>query len=131
MSYSQQNRNPCFSMSLAVNNCHSNLLPDNFVPESYRQVSVQPYNGEMTEDDIRKHLVGKDAYRRTEYIILEQSETCAIAMISRPDDESLFSPIKDISLVALPTTLTRLFPMSSRLRSICLPAQLVSTTCQG
>jgi len=104
MSYSQQNRNPCFSMSLDVNNCHSNLLPDNFVPESFRQVSVQPYNGEMTEDDIRKHLVGKDAYRRTEYIILEQSETCAIAMISRPDDESLFSPIKDISLVVLPTT---------------------------
>ena len=86
-----------------MSNGHLNLLPDNFVPESYRKVSVQPYDGEMTEDDIMKHLVGKDAYRRTEYIILEQGGNCAIAMIGRPDNESLFSPIEEISLVALPT----------------------------
>ena len=80
------------------------LLPDNFVPKSYRKVSVQPYDGKMTEDDIRKHLVGKDAYRRTEYIIFEQNRNCAIVMISLADDESLFSPIKKISLLALPKT---------------------------
>ncbi|MEE2876483.1 MAG: hypothetical protein VX822_01700 [Candidatus Neomarinimicrobiota bacterium] len=74
------------------------------MPESYRKVSVQPYVGAMTEDEIGKHLLGKDAYRRTEYIILEQSGNCSIAMISRPDNESLFSPIEEISLVALPTT---------------------------
>jgi len=91
-------------MSYNMNNRHSNLLSDNFVPESYRQVSVQPYYGDMTEDAIRKHLVGKAAYRRTKYIILENSESCVITMISRPDDESLFSPIKDISIVALSAT---------------------------
>ena len=74
------------------------------MPKSYRKVSVQPYDGKMTEDDIRKHLVGKDAYRRTEYIIFEQNRNCAIVMISLADDESLFSPIKKISLLALPNT---------------------------
>jgi hypothetical protein len=91
-------------MSFNMNNRHSSLLSENFVPESYREVSVQPYYGDMTEDAIRKHLVGKAAYRRTKYIILENSESCAITMISRPDDDSLFSTINDISIVALSTT---------------------------
>jgi len=48
-------------MSFNMNNRHSSLLSENFVPESYRDVSVQPYYGDMTEDAIRKHLVGKES----------------------------------------------------------------------
>ena len=82
----------------------SSLLPDNFIPESYRTVSVQPYDGAMTADEIRRHLSGKDAYCRTEFIILENNGDCSIAMINSLNDESLFNPIEEISIVALPTT---------------------------
>ena len=75
-------------------------LPKNFVPESYRKVSVQPYTGSMAENKIRKYLIGKEAYHHTEFIILENSGSCAIAMINRLEGDSLFSPIKDLVLVA-------------------------------
>ena len=83
-----------------MNNNSLSPLPKNFVPESYRKVSVQPYTGGMTENKIRKYLIGKEAYRHTEFIILENSGSCAIAMINRLEGDSLFSPIKDLVLVA-------------------------------
>ena len=44
-------------------------LPKNFVPESYRKVSVQPYSGGMTENEIRNYLIGKDASARFRFIM--------------------------------------------------------------
>ena len=75
-------------------------LPKNFVPESYRKVSVQPYTGSMTENKIKKYLIGKEAYYHTEFIILENSGSCVIAMIDRQKGDSLFSPITDLVLLA-------------------------------
>ena len=77
-----------------------NQLPKNFVPESYRKVSVHPYTGDMTENKIKKYLIGKEAYHHTEFIILENIESCAIVKINCLDRNSLFSPIKDLLLVA-------------------------------
>lgn len=87
-----------------MNNNSLSPLPKNFVPESYRKVSVQPYTGGMTENKIRKYLIGKEAYHHTEFIILENSGSCAIAMINRLEGDSLFSPIKDLVLVAYSET---------------------------
>ena len=87
-----------------MNNNSLSPLPKNFVPESYRKVSVQPYTGGMTENKISKYLIGKEAYRHTEFIILENSKSCAIAMINRLEGDSLFSPIKDLVLVAYSET---------------------------
>ena len=87
-----------------MNNNRLSPLHKNFVPESYRKVSVQPYTGGMTENKIRKYLIGKEAYHHTEFIILENSGSCAIAMINRFEGDSLFSPIKDLVLVAYSET---------------------------
>ncbi|SUZ55845.1 uncharacterized protein METZ01_LOCUS8699 [marine metagenome] len=54
----------------------------------------------MSENEIRNYLIGKEAYHHTEFIILENSGSCVIAMINRLDGDSLFSPIKDLVLVA-------------------------------
>jgi hypothetical protein len=83
-----------------VNKNSLRSLPKNFVPESYRKVSVQPYTGSMTENKIRKYLIGKEAYYHTEFIILENSGSCVIAMIDRRESDSLFSPIIDLVLLA-------------------------------
>ena len=66
----------------------SNPERQNLVPLPYRQVSVQPYHGPMTAEAIAKHLLGKDSYRRTRYVILEQGQTCAIAAVSREGGRS-------------------------------------------
>src|SRR5205085_7522998 len=76
----------------------------NFVPPRYRQVSVQPYAGEMTAAAIARHLLGRDAYRRTRFVILRQGATCAIAFVERAGDAPLFSPITAVDILALPNT---------------------------
>ena len=77
---------------------------NNLVPLPYRRVSVQPYPGEMTEGGIRSHLMGKEAYRRTDFVILTKSASTAVAAITAPDREALFSPIDSVEVVSLPAT---------------------------
>ncbi|MGH2522383.1 MAG: DUF7714 family protein, partial [Anaerolineales bacterium] len=74
----------------------------NLVPLPYRRVSVQPYAGEMTEAAIRAHLLGREAYRRTDFVVLRQGEATAVVAITAPDREALFSPIDSVTVLALP-----------------------------
>ncbi len=74
----------------------------NLVPLPYRRVSVQPYTGEMTEAAIRGHLMGREAYRRTDFVVLRNGDATAVAAITAPDRESLFSPIDSVEVLALP-----------------------------
>ena len=64
------------------------------MPLPYRGVSVQPYDGEMTEAAIVAQLLGREAYRRTEFIVLRgpQDQYAVVAVTAR-DREPLFSPI--------------------------------------
>ncbi|MFQ5614687.1 MAG: hypothetical protein ACE5H9_21410 [Anaerolineae bacterium] len=80
--------------------------PQNFVPLPYRHVSVQPYDGPMTEEAIGAHLLGKDSYRRTRYVVLEQGSQCAVAAVSRESEEPLFSQITAVETLALPPACT-------------------------
>ena len=78
----------------------------NFVPLPYRRVSVQPYAGEMTDSAIRSHLMGRETYRRTDFIVLRNGGETAVAEVTAPDRESLFSPIDGVRVLALPGTCT-------------------------
>ena len=80
----------------------NHIFPQNFVPLPYRHVSVQPYDGEMSEAAIEAHLLGKDSYRRTNFVILEAADACAIAAVDRVSDKPLFSQITAVSVLALP-----------------------------
>jgi hypothetical protein len=74
----------------------------NFVPLPYRQVSVQAYDGALSEAAIVAHLSGRDSYRRTRYVILRQGSACAVAWVDRASEVPLFSPITDVRVLALP-----------------------------
>jgi hypothetical protein len=76
----------------------------NLIPLPYRHVSVQPYAGPMTGEAIEAHLLGKDSYRRTRYVVLEQGDQCAVAAVSRESEEPLFSPITGVEVLALPNS---------------------------
>lgn len=76
----------------------------NLVPLPYRRVSVQPYAGQMTEAAIRGHLMGREAYRRTDFVVLRRGDETAVAAITAPDREPLFSPIDSVEILALPGT---------------------------
>jgi hypothetical protein len=77
----------------------------NLVPLPYRRVSVQHYNGPMTVDAITTLLLNREAYRRTDFIVLrgEGTETAVVA-IARAESEPLFSQITSVEVMALPDT---------------------------
>ena len=75
----------------------------NLVPLPYRGVSVQPYDGTMTESAIVTHFLGREAYRRTEFVVLRSSnDAYAVVAVSCEDRQPLFSPIKQVEVLALP-----------------------------
>jgi hypothetical protein len=77
----------------------------NLVPLPYRRVSVQPYHGLMTEDAISTLLLSREAYRRTDFIVLRGEGTqTAVVAITRAESEPLFSQITSVEVLALPET---------------------------
>jgi hypothetical protein len=79
-------------------------LMKNFVPLPYRQVAVRnQVDFPLTEAALRENLLGRDAYRRTEFIVLRGDGECAVARITKARPEDLFSPITAIELFASPS----------------------------
>lgn len=75
----------------------------NLVPHPYRGVSYQPYSGDMTESAITLHLIGKEAYRRTHFVVLHNDVyQHSIVAIDVVDREAFFSKIDHIEVLALP-----------------------------
>jgi hypothetical protein len=75
----------------------------NVVELPYRGVSVQPYAGRMSEQVIVDYLMGREAYRRTNFIVLKGPDSqCALIAIGARDRESLFAPIEHVEVLALP-----------------------------
>src|SRR5258708_20188497 len=77
----------------------------NLVPLPYRRVSVQHYDGPMTANAITTLLLSRDAYRRTDFIVLrgEGAQTAVLA-ITPSQSEPLFSQITSGEVLALPET---------------------------
>jgi hypothetical protein len=74
----------------------------NLVPLPYRRVSVQPYAGELTEDGVRRHLLGREAYRRTDFVVLRKGAATAVVAITAPDRGPLFCAIDSVEWLAGP-----------------------------
>lgn len=74
----------------------------NFVPLPYRSVSVQAYDGPMTSSGIIHHFMGRETYRRTEFIVLRGSDGLyAVIGVESADREPLFAPITQVEVLAL------------------------------
>jgi len=100
----------------------------NLVPLPYRRVSVQHYDGPMTVEAITTLLLSREAYRRTDFIVLrgEGTETAVVAITRavgtnpfrqrrfassaahsggmQGESEPLFSQITSVEVLALPDT---------------------------
>ena len=84
-------------------------LERNLVPLPYRRVSVQPYDGAMTAEGLERHFLGREAYRRTDFVALhDQADPTRWAIVaiacaeSQQPNEDLFRRIVDVEVLALP-----------------------------
>ncbi len=74
----------------------------NLVPARYRSVSVTDVGVDLTEAGLRSLLLGREAYRRTTYIIARSGDRAALVRVEKASDEALFSPIVAMELLAGP-----------------------------
>ncbi len=74
----------------------------NLVPARYRSVSVAEVDAELTEGALSSLLLGREAYRRTTYIVARRGGSCALLKVRKASDDELFSPILAVELLAGP-----------------------------
>jgi hypothetical protein len=74
----------------------------NFVPLPYRRVAVREVEFPLTARALRENLLGREAYRRTEFIVLRRGKECAIARIEKERPDELFSAITAVELFTPP-----------------------------
>lgn len=67
-----------------------------------REVSVQDVGIPLTPEAISAYLLGKESYRRTDFIVLRAGDDLAITAVTRAEPEALFSPITAVRVLALP-----------------------------
>jgi hypothetical protein len=73
-------------------------------PKHCSRVSVKEVSFPLTEKDIRSNLEGKNAYKKTEFLVLSNSEQWAVVRIIREPHPALFSAIEDVDIISLPST---------------------------
>jgi hypothetical protein len=74
----------------------------NVVPRRYRDVSVTELDRPLDAASLRDHLLGRDSYRRTRFIIARHGEQTAVVRVQRATDVPLFSAITAVEVLALP-----------------------------
>jgi hypothetical protein len=74
----------------------------NLVPRRYRDVSVAEVDHPLEAGSLRRHLLGREAYRRTRFIVARHGTATAVVRVEREAAEPLFSPITAVEVLALP-----------------------------
>ncbi len=69
-------------------------LPENFICRPYRGVSVQHWDGPLDEGAVKEVLLAREAYRRTEFIVLRGGgDSTALVRVTCSSQEALFNPV--------------------------------------
>jgi hypothetical protein len=71
-------------------------------PDRERVVSVLDVDVPLTEDALSALLVGREAYRRTRYIVARRDGDVALLEVHKRSEAPLFSEIVDVDLLATP-----------------------------
>jgi hypothetical protein len=71
-------------------------------PDRERAVSLLDVDVPLTEDALRTLLIGREAYRRTRYIVARRDGDVALLEVHKRSEAPLFSEIVDVDLLATP-----------------------------
>jgi hypothetical protein len=74
----------------------------NTITRPYRGLSVQEVDVPLTEMDLVPYLLGREVYRRTEYLLLRNGAATAIVAVRKAAIEPLFSPVVEVRVLAGP-----------------------------
>jgi len=74
----------------------------NLVPSRYREVSLAHLDLPLVPDSLRQHFLGREAYRRTRYVIAQNGDGMALVAVDTASRTPLFAPITEVTVLALP-----------------------------
>jgi hypothetical protein len=81
------------------------VIPDpvpNTITRPYRGLSVQEVDVPLTEMDLVPYLLGREVYRRTDYLALRNGAQTAVVALRKASTAPLFSPILEARVLAGP-----------------------------
>lgn len=81
------------------------MIPDpvpNTITRPYRGLSVQEVDVPLTEAALIDHLIGREVYRRTEYLALRRRGEVALVQVRKESTVPLFSPVTEARVLAGP-----------------------------
>jgi hypothetical protein len=74
----------------------------NVVPGAYRGVAVTRVECDLDEESLARHLIGREAYRRTRFIVVRNGPETAVVAVQKASADPLFSPITGLQLLVGP-----------------------------
>lgn len=74
----------------------------NATARPYRGLSVQEVDLPLNEPELLRFLLGREVYRRTDYLALRNGEDTALVAVRRGSDTPLFSPVVEARVLAGP-----------------------------
>jgi hypothetical protein len=74
----------------------------NLVPGRYRGVAVATVPGPLDETALRAHFLGREAYRRTRFLVARHGERTAVLRVTKASETELFSPLVELEVLAGP-----------------------------
>lgn len=77
--------------------------PVTLIPDRERLVSVEDVDGPLTRDALSALLLGREAYRRTRYIVARRNDDVAVLEVRKRSATALFSEIVDVRTLADPS----------------------------
>jgi hypothetical protein len=77
-------------------------LAPNTIARPYRGLSVQEVDVPLTELELVPFLLGREVYRRSDFLALHNGSATALVAVRRESDEPLFSPVAEARVLAGP-----------------------------
>lgn len=68
----------------------------------YRGLSVQEVDAQLTEAAVTDYLLGREVYRRTDFLALRNGSDTALVTVRKQSVEPLFSPVTEVLFLAGP-----------------------------
>jgi hypothetical protein len=72
---------------------------ENLVPSSYRGVAVADVDFPLEESSLVRHFLGREAYRRTRFVVARHRGACAVVAVRKADSVALFAPITEATVL--------------------------------
>lgn len=74
----------------------------NLTPDRYREVTVAEVDVPLTGEALSRWFLGREAYRRTRFIVVTRGREVALVRVGKTSTEPLFAPITSVELLAGP-----------------------------